>query len=324
MKTRTLGRSGLQVSVLALGCNNFGFRPQMDAQSVVDAALESGITLFDTAESYGNGVSEQKLGAALGKHRADVYIATKWTPSAPHGQSRTVLRTGSRDYITKAVHRSLRNLQTDYIDLYQFHEPDPITPIEETLRTLDDLVRAGTIRYYGVSKMPAWQVSRAHMTAKLLGLNEPVSCQDEYSLLQRSVVEPQLAPMMNAHGLGLLTYFPLASGLLTGKYRPGETGNETGRLRLQTPENARIAEMMTKRFDTDRNTALVEQLNAFAEARGHTLLELAFSWLLAQPSVTSVLAGATRPEQVRQNAAAVDWELSAEELRDLDGITGAV
>ena len=231
------------------------------------------------------------------------------------------MRTGSRDYITKAVHRSLRNLQTDYIDLYQFHEPDPITPIEETLRTLDDLVRAGTIRYYGVSKMPAWQVSRAYMTAKLLGINEPVSCQDEYSLLQRSVVEPQLAPMMDAHGLGLLTYFPLASGLLTGKYRAGETGGEAGRLRLQTPENARIAEMMTKRFDTGRNAALVEKLNTFAEARSHSLLELAFSWLLAQPCVTSVLAGATRPEQVRQNAAAVDWTLTADELRELDALT---
>ena len=323
MKTRTLGRSGLQVSVLALGCNNFGFRPEMDAQVVVDTALESGITLFDTAESYGSGISEQKLGAALGKRRPNAIVATKWTPSAPHGTLRTILRTGSRDYIMKAVERSLRFLNTDYIDLYQFHEPDPQTQIEETSRTRDDLVRAGKIRYYGVSKMPAWQVSRAYMTAQLHDQTPLVSCQDEYSLLRRDIVEPQLAPMMQAHGIGLLTFFPLASGMLTGKYRPGSDAGAMGRLRFTEGGNARIAEMMTNRFQTDRNTALVESLYAFAEARGHTLLELAFSWLLAQPVVTSVLAGATRPEQVRQNAAAVDWALTPADLQELETITSA-
>lgn len=315
MQQRCLGKSGLLVSVVGLGTNNFGMRPDVDAKSVVHRALDLGITLFDTAASYGSGRSEQALGAALGERRKDVIVATKWgglaVPPVPGAKE---FRGGSRDYIMKAVEKSLKDLNTDYIDLYQFHRPDPKTPIEETLRALDDLVRQGKVRYLGVSNMPAWQVVEAQWTARHLGLNAFVSCQDHYSLLNRAVVESDLLQMMQSYGMGLLPFFPLASGLLTGKYRRGQP----------FPEGSRFAVIgrLSSMFATDKNWEMVEQLTEFAKTRGHTLIELAFSWLAAQPLVASIIAGATQPEQVEQNVASVGWALRSEELAEVDRITG--
>jgi len=316
MQLRALGNSGLLVSVVGLGTNNFGMRDDVEAAPVVGRALDLGITLFDTAASYGDGRSERALGAALGARRKDVVIATKWggAPAPVPGVTPPPSRGGSRDHIMKAVERSLRNLGTDYIDLYQYHRPDGATPIEETLRALDDLVHQGKVRYLGVSNMSAWQVVRAQWTARHLGLNPFVSCQDGYSLLNRAVVEPDLAQVMQAEGLGLLPFFPLAGGMLTGKYRRGES----------FPQGSRFAAMgrFSGMFTTDRNWELVRRLTEFARARGHTITELAFSWLAAQPCVSSIIAGATRPQQVEENAAAVGWTLSPDDLVEVDRITG--
>jgi aryl-alcohol dehydrogenase-like predicted oxidoreductase len=316
MQLRALGGSGLLVSVVGLGTNNFGMRDDVEAAPVVARALDLGITLFDTAASYGDGRSERTLGAALGARRKEAVIATKWGGSAPPvpGVTPPPVRGGSRDQIMKSVERSLRNLGTDYIDLYQYHRPDGATPIEETLRALDDLVRQGKVRYLGVSNMPAWQVVDAQWTARHLGLNRFVACQDGYSLLNRAVVEPELAKVMQAEGLGLLPFFPLAGGMLTGKYRRGES----------FPQGSRFAAMsrFSAMFTTDRNWEMVERLTSFARARGHTITELAFSWLAAQRCVSSIIAGATRPEQVQENVAAVGWALSPEDLAEVDRITG--
>jgi aryl-alcohol dehydrogenase-like predicted oxidoreductase len=315
MQMRQLGRSGLLVSVVGLGTNNFGMRQDVAAQPVVDKALELGINFFDTAASYGNGRSEQALGAALGARRKDVIIATKWgSPGFPPLPNPKEFRGGSRDYIMKAVEQSLRDLQTDYIDLYQFHFPDPKTPIEETLRALDDLVRQGKVRYTGASNMSAWRLVEAQWSARHLGLNSFVSAQDGYSLLNRSVVEPDLQQVMLSYGLGLLPFFPLASGLLTGKYKRGEA----------YPQGSRFAAMgrLSERFTSERNWDLTEKLQSFVTERGHSLTELAFSWLAAQPAVASIIAGATQAEQVVQNVAAVNWALSSEELAEVDRLTG--
>jgi aryl-alcohol dehydrogenase-like predicted oxidoreductase len=282
---------------------------------VVHEALEAGINFFDTAAGYGNGRSEQALGEALGSRRKEVIIATKWgSQGFPPPPNPKEFRGGSRDYIMKAVEKSLRDLQTDYIDLYQFHFPDLQTPIEETIRALEDLVRQGKVRYTGLSNMPAWRVVEAQWAAKQLGANPFVSCQDGYSLLNRTIVEPELQQVMLKYGLGLLPFFPLASGLLTGKYRRGEA----------FPEGSRFAALgrMSERFATERNWGLTEQLQKFVDDRGHTLVELAFSWLAAQPAVASIIAGATRPEQIRQNVAAVEWKLTADDLAEIDRITG--
>ena len=314
MQMRQLGRSGLLVSVVGLGTNNFGMRPDVDPQPVVDKALELGINFFDTAASYGNGRSEQQLAKALGARRKDVIIGTKWgSPGFPPLPNPKEFRGGSRDYIMKAVEQSLRDLQTDYIDLYQFHFPDPKTPIEETLRALDDVVRQGKVRYIGASNMSAWRLVEAQWTARQLGLNSFVSAQDGYSLLNRTVVEPDLQQVLSSYGLGLLPFFPLASGLLTGKYKRGEA----------YPAGSRFAAMgrLSERFTSERNWDLTEQLQRFATERGHSLVELAFSWLAAQPNVASVIAGATRADQVEQNVAAVGWMLSSDELAELDRLT---
>jgi aryl-alcohol dehydrogenase-like predicted oxidoreductase len=286
----------------------------MDPQSVVDKALELGINFFDTAASYGNGRSEQALGKALGARRKDVIIGTKWgSVGLPPPPVPKEFRGGSRDYIMKAVEQSLRDLNTDYIDLYQFHFPDPKTPIDETLRALDDLVRHGKVRYIGASNMSAWRLVDALWTSKQLGLNSFVCAQDGYSLLNRSGVEPDLQQVLSSYGLGLLPYFPLASGLLTGKYKRGES----------FPQGSRFAVMgrLSERFTSDRNWEVTEKLQSFVAERGHGLIELAFSWLAAQPAVASIIAGATRVEQVVQNAAAVNWVLSSEELAQVDQLT---
>lgn len=313
MEQRSLGRSGLLVSEIGLGCNNFGGRIDLEAsRRVVHAALDAGITLFDTADAYGNqGGSEAALGEILGPRRHDIVLATKF---ALPMDGQEVLKGASRRYIVRAVEASLRRLRTDWIDLYQQHRPDPLTPIEETLRALEDLVRAGKIRYAGCSNFPAWQVADAVWTARDRHLGGFVSCQDEYSLLARGH-EAELLPCMRAHGLGLLPYFPLANGLLTGKYKRNAA----------LPPGTRLAttQRSADRTLTDANWATAERLADFCEARGHSMLELAFGWLLAQPPVASVIAGATRPEQIVANAAAGGWRLSADDLDEIDRIAPA-
>lgn len=310
MRQRTLGRSGLLVSEIGLGCNNFGGRIDRQAsRQVVHAALDAGVTLFDTADAYGNGGgSEAALGEILGPRRHDIVLATKF---ALPMDEREVLKGASRRYIVRAVEASLRRLRTDWIDLYQQHRPDPLTPIEETLRALEDLVRAGKVRYAGCSNFPAWQVADAVWTARDRHLAGFVSCQDEYSLLARGH-EAELLACMRAHGLGLLPYFPLANGLLTGKYKRNAA----------LPPGTRLAttQRSAERTLTDANWEAAERLADFCAARGHSMLELAFSWLLAQAPVASVIAGATRPEQVSANAAAGGWQLSADELAEIDRI----
>jgi aryl-alcohol dehydrogenase-like predicted oxidoreductase len=310
MIQRNLGKSGLQVSLVGLGCNNFGWTTDLEAsRKVVDKAIDSGITLFDTADIYGgNGGSEKILGQALGERRKDVIVATKF--GGPMDEAKT-LKGASRRYIVSAVEASLERLNTDWIDLYQLHFPDPLTPMEETLRAVDDLVSQGKVRYIGSSNLAAWQVVEAHWIARELGINAFVSCQNEYSLLLRDP-ERELLPAIQACGLGLLPYFPLASGLLTGKYKRGKM-----------PEGARLTntKRLTDRYVTDANWTIVEALDEFATTRGHTLLELAFSWLAARPGVSSVIAGATKPEQVEQNAKAADWKLTPEEIAEIDGLS---
>jgi len=305
---RNLGGSGLRVSLVGLGCNNFGGRIDFEAsKQVVHKALDAGITLFDTADAYGErGGSEEALGRILGDRRKDIVLATKF--GLPMDDAET-LSGAARRYIMTAVEASLRRLKTDWIDLYQQHRPDPRTPIEETLRALDDLVRQGKVRYVGCSNLPAWQVVEAVFTSKHLGLNAYVSCQDEYSLVVREP-DKELIPAMQRHGLGLLPYFPLASGLLTGKYRRN----------AQMPQGARLSKIqrLSDRFLTDANWAKAERLADFCEKRGRSLLVLAFSWLAARPTVASVIAGATRPEQIEANIRAVGWTLTPEEIAEVD------
>jgi aryl-alcohol dehydrogenase-like predicted oxidoreductase len=311
MEIRNLGQSGLRVSAIGLGCNNFGGRIGLDATgAVIHKALDLGITLFDTADIYGeHGGSETLMGQVLGDARKRIVLATKFgMPMDAAGMKVG----GSRRYIMQAVEDSLRRLRTDWIDLYQMHQPDPRTPIEETLRALDDLIRQGKIRYVGCSNFPAWQVADAAWTARTLGLNGFVSCQDEYSLIVRRA-EAELMPAARRHGLVLLPYFPLASGLLTGKYRRDQA----------MPAGTRLAgtPRLADRYLTEGNRRIVEALEGFAQARGRTLLELAFSWLLAQSPVASVIAGATRPEQLAQNVQAGSWVLTPEELAEVDRLS---
>lgn len=309
MQTRNLGRSGLRVSLVGLGCNNFGGRIDLDAsRKVVDAAIEQGITLFDTADIYGvEGGSERALGEILGHRRKDIVLASKFGMKMFHGG-----HGGSRRYIMSAVEESLSRLRTDWIDLYQFHTPDPLTPIEETLRALEDLVTQGKVRYIGCSNMPAWQIADAQWTARDLKIGGFASAQDEYNLLKRGA-EADLIPAITRFGMGLLPYYPLANGALTGKYKRG----------APMPDGARLTKLPERagQIFSEDNWRRIEGLAAFAEARGRTLVELAFSWLAAQPAVSSVIAGATKPEQIAVNVKAADWALSAEDLAEIDGIT---
>jgi aryl-alcohol dehydrogenase-like predicted oxidoreductase len=313
MKLRNLGQSGLKVSAVGLGCNNLGGRVDRDGtQRLVPAAIDLGITLFDTADSYPvgkPGVSEQLLGEALGARRREVVLATKFANVMGPGE---MMRGGSRRWIMSAVEGSLRRLKTDWIDLYQMHFPDPNTPVEETLRALDDVVRSGKVRYIGSSNFSGWQIATAAAKSRELRINHFVSSQDEYSILVREV-ERDILPALVANGMGFLPYFPLASGFLTGKYQRNAA----------MPAGARItvAKIFQDNFLTDENWQIVERLDDFCRTRGHTLLELAFSWLLARPEVGSVIAGATKPEQLQQNAAAADWSLTAEELAAVDRIS---
>jgi aryl-alcohol dehydrogenase-like predicted oxidoreductase len=311
LKLRNLGVSGLRVSIVGLGCNNFGMKLDVEeARNVVHKALDLGITLFDTADIYGkSGGSEECLGQALGDRRKDIVLATKFGMAMDAAE---IKKGASRRYIMSAVEDSLRRLKTDWIDLYQLHCPDPLTPIEETLRALDDLIRQGKVRYIGCSNLPAWQVVDAQWTAKQLGINAFISCQDEYSLLVRDI-ERELVPAIEAHDLGFLPYFPLASGLLTGKYKH----------QAPPPEGTRLAlsKRLADRYMTEANWQRVGRLEEFCASRGRNLLELAFSWLAARPRVASVIAGATTPDQVAQNVKAVDWALTAEDMNEIDRIT---
>ncbi len=309
MQTRNLGRTGLRVSLVGLGCNNFGGRIDLDAtRKVVDAAIEHGITLFDTADIYGDKAgSETCLGQLLGARRKDIVLASKFGMKMFHGGEG-----GSRRYIMSAVEESLTRLKTDWIDLYQFHKPDPLTPIDETLRAMDDLVRQGKVRYIGCSNMPGWQIADAQWTARDRGLTGFASAQDEYNLLARGA-EKDLIPAARHYGMGLLPYYPLANGALTGKYRRNEAMPEGARL-TKLPQRA-------EQLFSEDNWRRIEGLTAFAEARGHTLVELAFSWLAAQPVVSSVIAGATKPEQIAANVKAAEWALTAQELAEIDTIT---
>ena len=310
MQFRRLGRSGLDVSVVGLGCNNFGGRADLDAsRATVHKALDLGVTLFDTADMYSDrGGSEIALGKILGARRKDIVLASKFGMAMDDAGR---LKGASRRYILSAVEASLVRLQTDWLDLYQLHRPDPETPMDETLRALDDLVRQGKVRYIGCSNLPAWQVVDAQWRSRSDGLERFVSAQDEYSLLHREP-ENELVPALTANGVGLLPYYPLASGLLTGKYKRGAM-----------PEGARLTKYksMADRIVSERNWTIVEQLSAFCSQRGHTMLELAMSWLVAHPVVSSVIAGATKPEQVEQNVAAVTWKLTADDLAEVARLT---
>jgi len=314
MEQRNLGRTGLQVSVVGLGCNNFGMRIDLEAsRAVVHKALDLGITLFDTADIYGNkGGSETILGEILGSRRKDIVLATKF--GMPMDADKGLMG-ASRRYIMQAVEDSLRRLKTDWIDLYQIHQPDPRTPIEETLRALDDLVRQGKVRYIGCSNFPAWQVADAMWMARHHNLTCFASCQDEYSLVVRHH-EEHLIPAMQHFGLSLLPYFPLASGLLTGKYKRDSAPAPDTRMGAM--------KRWADKYLTDANFDLVERLTKFAEVRGHSLLELAFGWLASQPFVASIIAGATKPEQVEQNVQAAEWRLTAEEMAEVDSISRQV
>jgi aryl-alcohol dehydrogenase-like predicted oxidoreductase len=309
METRHIGE--LEVSVVGLGCNNLGGRLDLAAtQAVVDACFDAGITLFDTADVYGgDGASEELLGRALGSRRDEVVIATKF------GMRLDDERKGAHpDYIPRACEASLRRLETDHLDLYQLHTPDPEVPIEETLGALDELVRAGKVREIGHSNLSAAQADEAEDAAQRLGTARFVAAQDHWSLLAREV-EDDILQAVARHDLKVLPFFPLASGLLTGKYTAEVEQDPTWRLNGLPPERR-------DRWITDERLATTRELEAFAGAAGHSLLELAMSWLATQTVVASVIAGATRPEQVRANATAASWRLSAEELAEVDRITG--
>ena len=310
MEMRKLGKSGIQVSVVGLGCNNFGALPVESSRRVVDQAIELGITLLDTADVYGNrGGSESQLGEILGPRRKDIVLATKFAMPMDDAGSKSG---ASAAYIRQACEDSLKRLKTDWIDLYQQHRPDPKTPIEETLGALDDLVKQGKVRAIGCSNMPADQLTAAQETSRSRHLAAYVTAQDEYSLLVRGI-ESDLVPTLEKEGMGLLPYFPLASGLLTGKYEQGK----------EIPAGTRYSRMgrFGERYMTEENWRIVQGLTAFAKSRGHTLLELAFAWLIAHPYLSSVIAGATRPEQVAQNVKAADWKLSAADMAEVNRLT---
>lgn len=311
---RRLGRSGLSVPVVGLGCNNLGRAGTVTetaegATALVDAALDAGVTFFDTADAYGArpGLSEELLGTALKGRRDDVLVATKFGMSMRGANGNDFGARGSRRYIVRAAEASLRRLGTDWIDLYQLHTPDPATPVDETLAALDDLVSAGKVRYVGHSNFRGWQVADAEHVARSIGTTRFVSAQNEYSLLSRGI-EREVLPAAEAYGIGVLPYFPLANGLLTGKYTGGDR-----------PDGSRLVITKPHLLETAPWAAL-DRFAQFCRERGVAEIDVAFSWLLSRPEVTSVIAGATRPEQVRRNAEAWSWTPTAEDLAELDEI----
>jgi aryl-alcohol dehydrogenase-like predicted oxidoreductase len=304
VRTRRLGQSDLQVTVVGLGCNNFGGRiDEAASRAVIDAALDAGVTFFDTADVYGNrGGSEEIVGRALEGRRDRVVLATKFGHDLGDGETAR----GARPYVRRAIEASLRRLRTDRIDLYQYHRPDGVTPLDETLGALHELVQEGKVRAIGSSNFTAAMVEEAHAAARDRGLTPFASEQSEYSWLKRGA-EDELLPACERLGVGFIPYFPLASGILTGKYRKGEPAPEGTRLHGR--------EIQDGHLDT------VERLRAYADERGISLLDVAIGGLAAQPGVASVITGATRPEQIRANAAAGDWQPSP---ADLDGLRAAL
>ena len=311
MEYRNLGSSGLRVSLVGLGCNNFGMRLDLEeTRAVVDRAFDRGITLFDTADMYGGrGGSETQLGKILGHRRKEIVLASKFGMAMSDDGTKIG---ASRRYIMSAVEDSLKRLKTDWIDLYQLHQPDPLTPLDETMRALDDLVTQGKVRYIGCSNLPSWQVVESQWLSKSMGLSKFVSCQDEYNILNRNI-EDELIPAMQKYGCGLLPYFPLASGLLTGKYK-----------QTAMPAGARLTDMPTfanRIYLTEENFEIVDKLNAFAKKAGHSILELAFGWMASRPTTASIIAGATRPEQIDANVEAIGWVMSHSEIDEVDKIS---
>ena len=307
MTYRPLGPSGLMVSTIGLGTNAFGSRIDADeSQAVVDAALDAGVTLFDTADTYGGGASEELLGRALGKRRDDVVLATKFGMDTGGANGPDWGARASRRYVRRAVEASLQRLGTDHIDLYQLHQPDLVTPVEETLEALTELVTEGKVRYVGCSNFAAWEVVDAHWTASTAGLRPFVSAQNEYSLYNRSA-EEELVPALSHLGLSLIAYFPLAYGLLTGKYRRGD----------RAPAGSRLAADNQAHRLANADWERIEALQRYADERGVGILDVAIGGLAAQPTVASVIAGATRPEQVEANVRAGLWQPSAEDLAAL-------
>ncbi|MGC0250729.1 aldo/keto reductase [Pseudactinotalea sp. Z1748] len=310
MKYRQLGPSGLTVSVVGLGCNSFGVTvPTERVTDVVRAALDAGITFFDVSDTYGStaGESEELLGKALGSRRADAVVATKFGMDTGGLNGPDWGVRGSRRYIRKAVEGSLRRLGTDHIDLYQMHRPDPHTPVAETLAALHELVAEGKVRYLGSSNFTGWQIIDADWTAHTAATTPFVSAQNEYNLLSRGL-EAEVIPALEHIGGGLLPFFPLASGLLTGKYRRGQ----------DAPEGTRLARRPDRLAGADFD--MIEALQHFAEERDLSMLQVAIGWLAAKPGVASVISGASRPEQVRSNAAAL-WHPEPDDLAELDRIT---
>lgn len=312
MEKRKLGNSNLEVSVVGIGCNNFGLRADpAQTRTVVDRAIELGITLFDTADRYGqpSGTSEQYLGQALGARRKNIVLASKF--GNPMDDSGT-MQGASRRYIRIAVEASLKRLNTDWIDLYQLHNPDPGTPIDETLRALDDLIREGKIRHAGCSQFSAAQIREASQAAKKAGIEGLVSAQNHYNLIKRDM-EREFVPALQECGVSFIPFYPLAGGLLTGKYR-----------RDAAPEGSRFAtpREQEKRALAGNPWPVLEQLEKFCAARGRAMLELAASWLLSRPGVACMIAGATKPAQVEANVKAVGWRFGAGDLAELDRITG--
>jgi aryl-alcohol dehydrogenase-like predicted oxidoreductase len=312
MRYRTLGDSGLLVSVVGLGCNNFGGRLDVArTRAVVDAAIDEGITLLDTADIYGGGgASELALGEVLHGRRDQVVLATKFGHSrGDMGYGPAAGAKGGRSYINVAVEKSLIRLKTDYIDLYQLHTPDPVTPVEETLAALDDLVTAGKVRYIGHSNLAGWQIADAAHAALSSGRTPFISAQNPWSLLDREV-EKEVVPAASHFGVGLLPYSPLANGLLTGKVRRGQ----------QVPANSRLAEPRQAGYVTEAKLDTVEALLAWGQEQGVSLLEIAVGGLAAQPGCASVIAGATTPEQIKANVAAGEWEPTQAQLDAIDEI----
>ena len=303
MQTRKIG--SLEVSVVGLGCNNFGWRIDADASAkVIDAAIESGITFFDTADRYGKGQSEDFLGRALGSRRNQIILATKFGMEMEKSQEGA-----SPKYIREAIEASLRRLKTDQIDLYQLHQPDPKTPIADTLGALDQLVKEGKVREVGCSNFSVAQIREAADAAAKERAHF-VSVQNEFSLFQREPEKNGVLAECEVRGMAFLPYFPLASGLLTGKYRKGQ----------KSPEGSRAADGWGPKVFTDKNLAIVESLIEFAESRSHSILELAFAWFLSHRPVASVIAGASKPEQVRVNTKAANWQLTSDNLARIDSI----
>jgi aryl-alcohol dehydrogenase-like predicted oxidoreductase len=307
LEFRTLGPSGPSVSLLGLGCNNFGRRIGFeDSVPVVEKALAVGVTFFDTADAYGEGLSEEWLGRILGPRRRNVVVATKFGMAMPAGSG------ASPRYVARAAEASLKRLGTDYIDLYQLHRPDPATPIEDTLGAMDKLVRDGKVRQIGCTYLTGAEYARSRAAAAKKGFHPFTTCQNEYNLLVRAI-ERDLVPEIDKTGAGFMPYLPLAGGFLTGKYRRGAA----------VPEDSRFAKVrwQASQVMSERNWRILGRLEEFCAARGRSVIELAMSWLAQRPFVTTVIAGATKAEQVEGNLRALSWALAAEEMTEIDRIT---